>query len=209
MGLISFHFHCISLVQFSHSIVSDSLWPYGLQHARLPCPSSTPLAFSDLCPSSRWCHPTISSSVITFLLLPSVFPRIRILSIESVLCIRWPKCRGFSFSIILSNEYLGLIYFRIDLLDLLAVQRTLNSSPTPQFKSISSSVLSFLYGATFTSIHDYWRNHSFDLMDLCQQIPHHFCSRLFPQILKYFSAVSSLICYSHHWQSHYIFFNMI
>ena len=77
---------------------------------------------------------------------------------------------GISFSINLSNEYSGLISFRMDWFDILAVEGTLKSSPTPQFKSINSSALSFLYDPTLTSIHDYWRNHSFDYMDLCQQI---------------------------------------
>ena len=98
------------------------------------------------------CHP--------LLLLPSICPSIRIFSNESVLRIRWPKYWSFSFSISPSNES-GLITFRMDWLDLLAVQGTLKSSPTPQFKSINSSVLSFLYSPTLTSIHDSWRNHSF------------------------------------------------
>ena len=90
------------------------------------------------------------------LLLPSIFPRIRIFSNESALCIRWPKYWSFSFNISPSNEYSGLIYFRMDWLDLLAVQETLKSLlKTPQFKSISSSALSFHYGPTLTSIHDY------------------------------------------------------
>ena len=84
---------------------------------------------------------------------------------ESVLLIRWPKY--WSFSISPSNEYSGLISFRMDWLDLLAVQGTLKEpSPTPQFKSICSSVLSFLYSPTLTSIHDYWNNNSFEYMDL-------------------------------------------
>ena len=99
-----------------------------------------------------FCHPP--------LLLPSIFPSIRIFSNESVLPIRWPKY--WSFSISPSNEYSGLISFRMDWLDLLAVQGTLESSPTPQFKSINSSVLSFLYSPTLTSILDSWKNHSFD-----------------------------------------------
>ena len=104
------------------------------------------------------------------LLLPSVFPSIRVFSNESPLRIRWPKYWSFSFSIHASNEYSGLISFRIDWFDLLAVQGTLKeSSPTPQFKSINSSAFSLLYGPTLTSIHDYWRSHSFDYMDLCQQ----------------------------------------
>ena len=94
------------------------------------------------------------------LLLPSIFPSIRVFSKDSVLRIRWPKFWSFSFSISPSNEYSGLISFRIDWLDLLAVQGTLKSSPTPQFKTINSLVLSFLYSPTLTSIHDYWKNHS-------------------------------------------------
>ena len=93
------------------------------------------------------------------LLLPSVFPSIRVFSIELALCIRWPKYWNFSFSISPSNEYSGLISFRMDWLDLLAVQGTQEFSPTPQFKSINSLALSFLYGPTLTSIHDYWKNH--------------------------------------------------
>ena len=94
------------------------------------------------------------------LLLPSVFPRIRVFSNESVLHIRWPKYWIFSFSISPSNEYSGLVSFKMDWLDLLAVQGTQESSPTPQFKSISSSALSFLYSPTLIPIHDYWKNHS-------------------------------------------------
>ena len=96
------------------------------------------------------------------LLLTSIFPSIRVFSNESVLHFRWPKYWSFSFSISPSNEYSGLISFRIDWFDLLAVQGTQESSPTTQFKSINFSALSFLYGPTLTSIHDYWKNHSFD-----------------------------------------------
>ena len=116
-----------SSVQFSRSVGSDSLWPHGLQHARLPCPSPTPGACSNslsmelVMPSNHLilCHP--------FLLLPSIFPRIRVFSNESVLHIRWTKYGSFSFSISPSNEYSGLISFRMDWLDLLAVQGTLKS----------------------------------------------------------------------------------
>ena len=100
------------------------------------------------------------------LLLLSVFPSIRVFSNESVLCIRWPKYWSFSFKISPSNEYSGLISLRMDWFDLLVVQGTLQhqeSSPTSQFKSINSLVLSFLYSPTLiTSIHDYWKNQSFD-----------------------------------------------
>ena len=99
------------------------------------------------------------------LLLHSVFLSITVFSNESALCIMWPKYWSFSFSFSISpsNEYSGLISFRIHWLDLFAVQGTLPESfPTPWFKSINSSALSFLYGPTLTSIHDYWKNHSFD-----------------------------------------------
>ena len=104
------------------------------------------------------------------LFLPSVFHSIRDFSSESVLCIRWPKFWSFSFSISPSSEYSGLISFRIDWLDLLAVQGTLKSFlQHHNSKSINSLMLSFLYGPTVTSIHDYQKNHSFDQMDLCRQ----------------------------------------
>ena len=98
----------------------------------------------------------------SLLLLPSVFSSIRIFSNKSVLHIRWPKYWSFSFSISPSNEYSGLISFRIDWLDLLAPRTSKEFSPTPQFRSINSSALSFLYSPALTSIHDYWKNQSFE-----------------------------------------------
>ena len=115
-----------SSVQFSLSVVSDSLQSRGLQHARSPCPSPTPRAYSNSCPLSRWCHPTISSCH-PLLLLPSIFPSIRVFSNESALLIRWLKYWSFSFNISTSSEYSGLISFRRDRLDCLAVQGTLKS----------------------------------------------------------------------------------
>ena len=112
-------------VEFS-SVVSSSLPPHGLQHARPPCPSLAPRVYSNSCPLSQWCHPTISSCQ-PLLLPPSVFSSIRGFSNESALHIRWPKYWSFTFSISPSNEYSGLISFRMDWLDLLAVQGTLKS----------------------------------------------------------------------------------
>ena len=145
----------VSSVQFSCSIVSDSLRPHRPQHARLLCPSPTPGAYSNSCPLGWWCHPTNLILCHPLLLPPSIFPSIRTFSNESVLQIWWLKYWSFSFSISLSNEYSGLISFTIDWLDLLAVRDSQESSPTPQFKSINSSVLCFLYSSTLTSIHDY------------------------------------------------------
>ena len=103
-------------------------------------------------------HPLFSPSPPAFNL-----PSIRVFSNESVLLIRWPKYWSFSFSISLFNEYSELIFFRMDRLDLLAVQRDAQeSSPTTQFKGINSLALSFLYGPTLTSLHDQWKNHNFD-----------------------------------------------
>ena len=114
------------------------------------------MSIESVMPSSHLilCHP--------LLLPPSIFPNIRVFSTESVLCIRWPKYWSFSFSISPFNEYSGLISFRMDWLDLLAVQGTLKSLLQPQVKSINSSSLSFLYSPTLTSVHDYWKNPSFD-----------------------------------------------
>ena len=115
-------------IQFCRSVVSDSLWPHGLQHARLPCPSPTDshsllklIAIQSVMPSNHLilCHP--------LLLLPSIFPSIRVFSNELALCMRWPKYWNFNFNISLSNELSGLISFRMDWLDLLAVQGTLKS----------------------------------------------------------------------------------
>ena len=104
-----------------------TLWPHGLKHTRLPCPSPTPGACPNSCPLSQWCHPTISSSIVPFLLLLSIFPSIRVFPNESVLLIWWPKYQSFSFSISPSSEYSGLISFRMDWLDFLAVQGALKS----------------------------------------------------------------------------------
>ena len=115
-----------SPVQFSCSVVSDSLRPYGLKHTRPPCPSATPRVYPNSCPVSWWCHPTVSSSVVPS--LPAlIFPSIRVFSNESVLHIRWPKYWSFSFNISPSNECSRLISFRMDWVDLLAVQGTLKS----------------------------------------------------------------------------------
>ena len=109
------------------------------------------------------------------LLLPSIFPSIMVCSNGLPLRIRWPKHWSFSFSIRPSSEYSGLISFRTDWFDLLAVQGTLKSSPAPQFESINSSAFSLLYGPTLTSVHDQWKNHNFDYTDLCQQNVHSSC----------------------------------
>ena len=121
----------------------NSLRPHRLQHDRPPCPSPTPRVYSNSCPLSRWCHPTISSCH-SLCLLPSIFPSIRVFLNESILHIRWPKYCSFSFSINLSNEYSGLISFRMDWLDLHAIQGTLKS-----LLQHHRSKLSILWGSAF------------------------------------------------------------
>ena len=149
-------------VQFSCSVVSESLQPHGLEHARPPYPSPTPRASSNSCPSSQQCHPTITSSIIPFSTCLQSFPAFffpSIFSSESVLLIRWPKYWSFSFSISPSNEYSGLISFRIDWLDLLAVQGTLKSLLQHHSSKAPTLQCSAFFSPTRTSIHDYWKNH--------------------------------------------------
>ena len=116
--------HQIRSDQISRSVVSDSLQPHESQHARPPCPSPTPGVLWDLCPSSQRCHPAISSSVIPFSSCPQSLPA-SVFSNESTLRMRWPKYWSFGFSIIPSKEHRGLISFRMDWLDLLAVRSTI------------------------------------------------------------------------------------
>ena len=150
-----------SSVRFHLLAVSGYLRPHGLQHSRLLCPSQFPeLTWThvhSVGDAIQPSHPLLSPSPPTLNL-----SKHQGLSNELVLHIRWPKDWSFSFSINSSNDYSGLISFRMDWLDLHAVQGTLKSSPTPQFRSINSSVLNFLYSPTLTFIHDYWKNHSFD-----------------------------------------------
>ena len=145
-------------IQLSLSVVSNSATPRTAEHqASLSIISSwsffKPTSFESVMPSNHliFCHPLP--------LLPSIFPSIRVISNEPVLHIRWPNY--WSFNISLSNKYSGLISFRIAGFDLLAVQGTLKSL-LQHHCSKASKVFSFLYGPTLTSIHDYWKNHSFD-----------------------------------------------
>ena len=148
--------------------MSNSLQPHALQHARPPCLSPTPGVYSNSCPSSWWCHPTISSSVVPFSCLQS-FPESGSFQMSQF----FTKVLEFqlqpqSFQWIFRTDFLynGLVGSPCSALD---SQDSQESSPTPQFKSINSSALSFPYSPTLISVHDYWKNHSFDWMDLCWQ----------------------------------------
>ena len=148
-------------VQFSHSVMSDSLGPHGLQHARPPCPTPTPRVYSNSCSSSRWCHPAISSSVVPFSFCLQSFPAWGSFQMSQLF-----KSGGQSIAVSASASVLPM-NIQDFLQDRLvgspcSPRDSQESSPTPQFKSINFLVLSFLYGPTLTSIHDSWKNHSFD-----------------------------------------------
>ena len=139
--------------------MSHSLRLHELQHIRLPCSSLSPRVCSD-----SWLCCLTSHHLPPLLLLPSIFPSIRIFSSELAFRIRWPEYWSFSFSISLYNKYSGLIFFRMDWFwSPCSPRDSQESSPAPQFRSINSSMLSLLYGPILTSVHDYWKNHSFDI----------------------------------------------
>ena len=159
----------LSSVEFTHSIVSASLQPHGLQHARLPCPSPTPKACSNSCPLSQWCHPTISSSVVPFSSCLQYFPASGFFLVSQFFTsgdqIIGVSASASVFQMNIQDRFhlglTGLIY--------LHSKDSQESCPTLQFKNIHSSALSVLCIPTLTSIHDYWRNHSLDSADLCWQ----------------------------------------
>ena len=168
------------LVKMYHLVLSVSVGPLhssvlvqSLTCVRLFATPRTAALQASLSITNSWSSPKLLSIELvmpsthlilcrSLLLLPLIPPSIRVFSNEFTLRIRWPKYWSFSFSISPSTEHPGLISFRMDWLDLLAVQGTLKSPPTPQFKSINSSVLSLLHSPTLTSIHDHWKNHSLD-----------------------------------------------
>ena len=161
MAFILFTSYLYHSAQFSPSVISDSATPWTAAcQASLSITNSQSLVKLMSIKSVMLSNHLILCCLL--LHLPSVFPSIRVFSIESVLRIKWPKYWSFTFSISLSNEYSRLIFFTIDWLDLHAVQETQECSPTPQFKSINSLALIFLYSPTLTSIPDYWKNHSFN-----------------------------------------------
>ena len=157
-----------SLLLLSCWVVSDSLRPHGLQHSRPPCRSPTPRVYSNSCPlvgdAIQPSHPPSSPFPPAFNL-----SQIRVFSNKSVLHIRWPKCWCFSSNISPSNEYSGLISFRMDFwisLQSKGLSRVFSNTTVQKHQFFT---LSFLYSPTFTSIYDYWKNYNFDWMDLCWQ----------------------------------------
>ena len=149
-------------IQFSHSVLSNSLRPHGLQQARPPCPSPAPGAYSNSCPSSRWCHPTTSSSVVHFFSYVQSFPASGSFPMSQFFA-SGAQNRSFHFNISPSNEYSGLISFRMDGLGLLAVQGVLKS--LPQHHSSKASILQCSAFFIVQLSHPYMitgKNHSLD-----------------------------------------------
>ena len=155
--------------QSSRSVVSDSLWPHELQHARPPCPSPTLRVYSNSCPWSWWCHPAISSSVIPFSSCPQSLPASGSFPLSQLF--EWGgQSIGVSASASVlpmnTQDWSPLGWTGWISLQSKGLSRVFS---TPQLKSINSLVLSFLHHPTLTSIHDYWKNHSLDQTDLCWQ----------------------------------------
>ena len=150
----------IRSVQFSRSVVSDSLQPHELQHARPPCSSPSPGVHSDSRPLSQWCHPAISSSVIPFSSCPQFLPASGSFPMSQLFA--WG---GQSTGVSASESVLSTNtqdWSPLEWTGWIPLQSKEESSPTPQFKSIHSLALSFLYSPTLTSIHDHWKHHSLD-----------------------------------------------
>ena len=148
-----------SSVLFSHSVMSNSLQPHEPQHARPPCPSPTPGVYSNSCPLTQRCHPIISSSAVPFSCLQS-FPASRSFPMSQSFA-----SGGQTIGVSASTSVLPVNtqnWSPLGWTGWISLQSKGLSSPTPQFKSIISLTLRFLYSPTLTSIHDYWKNHSFD-----------------------------------------------
>ena len=147
--------------------MSDSLWPHGMQHTKLPFPSPTPGACWNSCPLSQWCHPTISSSVIPISSCLQSFPASESFPVSQLFTSGGQSIGAPASTSVLPKN--NQDWFPLDRLirSPCSPRESQESSPMPQFKSISSSMLSFLYGPTLKSMHNYWKNHSFDYMDLC------------------------------------------
>ena len=154
---------------FSCLVMSDSLWPHVLLHARLPCPSPSPGVCSNSHPLSRWFHLAISSSVAPFSFCLQFFPASGSCPMSQLFTLGGQSIGASASASVLPMNIQD--WFPLGWTGWISLQSkdSQESSPTPQFKSINSLVLSFLYSPTLTSIHDHWKNHSFDQTDLCWQ----------------------------------------
>ena len=151
-----------SSVQFSCSVVSNTLWPHGPHHTRPPCPSPTPGVYSNSCPLSQWCHPIISSSVIPFSYLFQSFPASGSFQMSQFFASDGQSIGVSATASVLpmNTQYWSPLEGLVG--SLWSLRDSQESSPTPQFKSINSMALSLFHSPTLTFIHDYWKNHSLD-----------------------------------------------
>ena len=151
-----------SSVQFSHSVVSDFLWPHRLQHARLPYPSPTSTFYSNSCPLSRWCHPTISASVFPFSSCPQSRPASESFPMSQVFTWGGQNTGVSALASFLPKKSQDWSPSEWTVGSPRNPRDSQESSPIPQFKSINSLVLSLFHSPTLTSIHDHRKNHSLD-----------------------------------------------
>ena len=153
------------LLSFSHSVVFDSLRPHGLPHARLPCLSPSPRVYSNSWPLSQWCHPTTSSSVVPFSSCLQSFPASGFFPMNQIFA-SGGQCIGASASasvLPMNNQGWFSLGWSPG-----CPGDSQESAPAAQFKGIGSLPLSLSYCPALTSVHDYWKNHSFDNTDLCR-----------------------------------------
>ena len=149
-------------VQLSRSVVSDSLWPHESQHARPPCPSPAPRGHSNSYPSSQWCHPAISSYVVPFSSCPQSLPVSESFPVTQLFTWGGPSTGASALASFLPKNTQGWSPLEWTGWIPCSPRDSQESSPTPQFKSINSLMLSFLYSPTLASIHDHRKNHSLD-----------------------------------------------
>ena len=157
--------------KWSHSVMSNSLWPREPQHTRPPCPSPTPGVHPNPCPLYRWCHPTISSSVVPFSSRPQSFPVSGSFQMSQLFASSGQSIRVSASTSVLpmnTQDWFPLGWTGWISLQSKGLSRVF-SNTTVQFKSNNSSALSFLCSSTLTFIHDHWENHSLDQTDLCWQ----------------------------------------
>ena len=147
----------------------NSLWPHGLQHTRLPCLSPSPRVCSNSCPLSQWCHPTISSSVIPFSSCLQSFSETGCFLMRQHFTSGGQSIGASASASVLSMNIQGWFPLGMTVWSPCSSRDSEESSPAPHFESINSMALSLLYDSTLTSIHDYWKNHNVDFMDLSWQ----------------------------------------
>ena len=156
-------------VQFSHSVVSDSLWPYELQHARPSCPSPTPWVHPNPCSSSQWCHPTISSSVIPFSSCPQSFPASVSFPMSQLFASGGQSIGASASALVLPvniQDWFSLGWTGWISLQSKGLSRGFSNTTVQRHKFFSTQ---YFYGSILTSLHDYWKNHSFDYLNPCWQ----------------------------------------